>query len=305
MTNQNIQPTKIPVSNFYPPAQGQMAIGYQAGHAMQSYVPGAEQGYLFRREFVREYISWHNQPGELGMMIVGPTGSGKTTAVLAINHHLNIPTILVPCHRDMTLLELKGTMQFVTDPDTQQSITKLVYGPVAKAFKYGMTLILDENNLLDPGVNAGLNEIIRGNTLLIENTGEIIKRHPMFRIIATGNDWGRGDFEIRHAGIHQQNSAFLNRWWKFQMNYPGVDDEKEILSLKMPKLPEQIRNGMVDVAQAIRPIIRGVGDDAKAAQLDMDFSTRTLVEWADKTLRFHKAPKPGQICSGYRITSSL
>jgi cobaltochelatase CobS len=299
MSNQQTQPTMpnaiaLPVASFFPEAGNAKIFGYNPDHAFQSYVPKAEPGYVHRREFVREYVSWHNSPGESGLMIVGPTGSGKTTAIHAINHSLNIPTILVSCHRDMSLIELKGTMQFVTDPVSQQSITKFVYGPVAMAFKYGMTLILDENNLLDPGVNAGLNETVRGNTLFIEATGEMIQRHPMFRIIATGNDWGRGDGEIRNAGINQQNAAYLNRWWKFEMGYPTEDVEKKILAMKKPDLPEQLRDGMVSIANQIRPTIRGVGKDDRAANMDIDFSTRTLIDWADKTLRFHKAPNAVQ-----------
>jgi cobaltochelatase CobS len=294
MSNTNLTPVKKPVAEFFPQAGNAQILGYMPNHPYQSFVPQGEAGYIHRREFIREYVSWHNQPGEMGLMIVGPTGSGKTTAVLAVNHRLNIPTILVACHRDMSLIELKGTMQFVTDPDTKQSITKFVYGPIAMAFKFGFTLILDENNLLDPGVNAGLNEVVRGKTMLIEQTGELIHRHPMFRIIATGNDWGRGDAEVRLAGINQQNSAFLNRWWKFQMSYPTPEEERAILLKKKPKLPTDLIDGMVDIAQTIRPTIRGVASDDTAAKLDVDFSTRTVIEWADKTLRFNKAPNPVQ-----------
>ncbi len=291
---QPLVPIKLPVASFFPGAGKAQVYGYTMGHHLQDYVPKLEADYVYRREFVREYISWHNNPGELGFMIVGPTGSGKTTGVLAINHHLNVPTILVQCHRDMSLIELKGTMCFVTDKVSGQTVTKHVDGPLTMAFKYGMTLILDENNALDPGTNIGFNETVRGNTLFIEATGELVKRHPMFRIVCTGNDWGRGDAEARLAGINQQNSAYLNRWWKFKMDYPSAGEEKRILKMKAPHMPEALCDGMVDIAQAIRPTIRGVGENDKAAQLDIDFSTRTIIEWADKAFRFSGAKNPVQ-----------
>jgi cobaltochelatase CobS len=284
--------TQVPMS-FFAPAKNLTMLGYASEHQLKEYVPTEEKGYIFRSDFIREYRSWHNFPGEFGFMIVGPTGSGKTTAVLAVNHYLNIPTMLVSCHRDMSILELKGTMQFVTDPTTQQTVTKHQLGPVAFAFKHGLTLIMDEQNLLDPGVNAGLNETIRGKTLIIEATGEVIHRHPMFRYIATGNDWGRGDAEMRLAGINQQNAAYLNRFWKFQMNYPTKDVELSILKAQFAHvndgLPDRILQGMVDVAEAIRPCIRGIGPD-ETAVLDIDFSTRTLSFWADACYRFMTAP---------------
>lgn len=289
-TTVNSIATEVPMS-FFAPAPHITMLGYMPDHTLKNYVPAEEVGYIHRKDFIREYRSWHNNPGEFGLMIVGPTGSGKSTAVLAVNHHLNIPTILVSCHRDMSLLELKGTMQFVTDPVSQQTVTKHQLGPVAMAFKYGLTLIMDEQNLLDPGVNAGLNETIRGKTLVIEATGEVIQRHPMFRFIATGNDWGRGDAEMRLAGINQQNAAYLNRFWKFEMSYPERDTEIQIIRSKYPQLPSVIVEGMVDVAEVVRPCIRGIGPD-ETANLDIDFSTRTLLFWADVAVRFSQAPNP-------------
>ena len=263
-------------------------LGYKHGHEYQAAVPKADPSYILRKDFLREYRSWHNNCGEEGFMIVGPTGSGKSTAPLAINALLNIPTLLVPCHRDMTLLELKGNMQFVTDPMTNQTVTKYVLGPLARAFKYGLSIIMDEQNLLDPGVLTGFNEIIRGNTMLIEQTGEIIQRHPMFRYIATGNDWGRGDGEMRYAGINFQNTSNLQRFWKFSMGYPEAAVEEVILATKYPVLLEPIVKGMVSIANAVRSVTAGVGN-TKEASLEVDFSTRTLLSWADKTIRFQKA----------------
>lgn len=292
MTQQAVV-TQKNISEFFPPAGDASILSYESGHDFEHLVPEEEAGYVLRHGFVREYSSWHNNPGEMGFMIVGPTGSGKTTAVLAINHHLNIPTIVVSCHRDMTLLELKGSMAFVTDETTNQTVTQFKLGTLAMAFKHGFAVIMDENNMLEPDVNAGINEIVRGKTMLIEQTGEVIKRHPMFRIIATGNDWGRGDAEMRLAGVKMQNSAYLNRWWKFNMPYPDASIEEAILEGKHPNLPDVVRKGMVSVASLIRQSILGIGDDTKA-NLDVDFSTRTLLEWADKSLRFAKAPNPLQ-----------
>ena len=304
MTTNNIQPLAIDISTIIGQPGPIEMIGYEADHPNQEFVPKPEDNYLPQKEFVREYRSWHNSPGERGFFIVGPTGSGKTTGVLHLNSFLNIPTILVHCHRDKTMLELLGSMMFVMDESTgSQSVTQYVLGPVSKAFKFGFTLVLDELGSLDPGVSIGLNEIVRGNTLLIEETGEVIKRHPMFRVVATSNDWGRGDGATRLAGLQQQNAAFLRRWWLFERDYPHADEEKAILAQKYPSVPDVIRHGMVDVANRLRSVIIGVakGDDADRASLDVDFSTATLLNWCDTLLRFTRAPNPVQyaleICS--------
>jgi cobaltochelatase CobS len=294
MTQTNFSAKPIPLSVFYkhPGADKVTMLGYEKGHQFQKFVPEEEDGYVHVHDFIREYRSWHDNPGEMGFMIVGPTGCGKTTSVLAVNAKLNIPTLIVNCHGDMSMYELKGSMQFVTDPNSNQSVMKYKLGPLALAFKYGFTVVLDEFNLQDPDLNAGLNEIVRGKVLYIEQTGEIIKRHPMFRIIASGNDWGRGDGESRNVGMKMQNAAFLNRWWKFKATYPNSDVEEEILATKLPKLNKELIAGMVKVANFIRPAIRGVGNDEASTVLDVDFSTRTLIEWGDKSLRFYKTKNP-------------
>jgi cobaltochelatase CobS len=288
----NPKPILNNVGTIFPEFNGMQIKGYEPGHKFQHYVPKEEEGYVFRRDFLREYISWHNSHADdMGFMIVGPAGSGKTSAVKAINHHFNIPTIHIGFHRDTSLLELKGGMQFATDPNTKQTVTRYVYGPLTMAFKYGFTLILGENNTADPAVNNGLNDIVRGNVLTIEATGETIKRHPDFRAIADGNGWGRGDDELRYAGTVQQNSAYLDRWWKHTMSYPEPEVEREIIKSQCPALNDILLEGIVRVTERIRPLIRGVSKDPKAS-LDIEFSTRMLVFWARIMQDFPTAPYP-------------
>ena len=273
--------------------KGLTMLGYQQNHALQKDVPQKIEGYVFDRRFLREYRSWHNSPGERGFFIVGPTGCGKTTTIEAVNALINIPTLKVSCHPSMDVLDLKGQLIFKQIEGTPFPVSEYVYGPLARAFKYGYTLIMDENNLLQAGVNAGLNEVIRGDRLLIEQTGEVIHRHPMFRYIATGNDWGRGLGETRFGGLQEQNAAFLNRFWKFQVGYPTPEVEAQIIANRYPVLTKDISESMIKVANFIRPMICGVGDEGKAT-LEIDFSTRTLLDWVDTTLRFQGSENPLQ-----------
>lgn len=268
-------------------------LGYDEGHPCQDLVPEAEGNYQHRKDLIREYRSWHNDPGEFGFAVVGPTGSGKSTSILALNAMLNIPTLVVQCDRD-TSSELKSTMQFAADPDSGQTTSMIVLGSVARAFKYGFTVILEEAMYMDPGVLGGLNETVRGKTMIIEATGEVIKRHPMFRLVMTGNDWGRGDGALRLAGLQQQNAAFLNRFWKFGLGYPEATTETEIIKAKVPSLPDRVVELMVEVASRLREVIVGVAADSARATLDVDFSTRTLLLWAEATRRMNGAPHPVQ-----------
>ena len=82
-------------------------------------------------------------------------------------------------------------------------------------------------------------------------------------------------------------------------NYPSVDEEVAILNAKFPGSPDSVKGifeGMASVASRLRQVIVGVakGDDADRATLDVDFSTRTLLNWADGMMRFAKAGNPVQ-----------
>jgi cobaltochelatase CobS len=199
----------------------------------------------------------------------------------------------------MDLLDLMGSMNLTSVEGVHLPVSKHCYGPVSQAFKFGYTLIMDEQNLLDPGVACALNEVVRGDTLLIEATGEVIHRHPMFRYAATSNDWGRGHGETRFAGTNDQNAAFLNRFWKFAAGYPTQETEVKIITSKVPAIPEQMASAMVKVANFIRPQISGVGD---GGSLDFDFSTRTLLQWSDMTVRFTNPENPKPALYALEIT---
>ncbi|MCV5276267.1 CbbQ/NirQ/NorQ C-terminal domain-containing protein, partial [Escherichia coli] len=65
-------------------------------------------------------------------------------------------------------------------------------------------------------------------------------------------------------------------------------DERGVLERVVPRLPDNIRNGMVRIANEIRKLFMGEnGDDG---QISITMSTRTLVRWAKLTLQFRGAP---------------
>jgi len=268
-------------------------LGFREGHQYQHLVPYPEQAHAPVLEFVQEFATWFSVPEEQGFFIVGPSGVGKTTGVLHLLAEANVPTLKVGCHRDMTLLELIGNSQL--KEKNGASVSEFVYGPLAQAFKYGFTIVLEEMNLMFPDVLAGINEIVRGQTLLVEQTGEVIRRHPAFRIIAAGNSFGNGDAGSgKMHGAKAQNAAFLNRWWKFSMGFLDVQQEYNILKDKTQKVPPEILRGIINVAESIRDrsIYRNPGDQNA---LDLEFGTRTTITWAQTIDRFARAGMGGSI----------
>ncbi|MBK1720115.1 AAA family ATPase [Thiocystis violacea] len=218
-------------------------------------------------------------------LLTGPTGSGKTSLVCQIAARLNWPVQNVTCHGRMELTDLIG--QFVL----RGGSTEFVHGPLAVAMQQGHLLILNEIDLMDPSELAGLNEVIEGQPLVIaQNGGEVIRPHPTFRVIATGNSAGAGDTTGLYQGILRQNLAFLDRFRVMRCDYLEADVEIGVLEHTVPSLPREVGEKMIVVANEIRRLFLGEGE--AGSELTITMSTRTLVRWARLALTFRGAPQP-------------
>jgi cobaltochelatase CobS len=171
-----------------------------------------------------------------------------------------------------------------------------VHGPLAQAVRDGHLLILNEIDLMDPSELAGLNDIIEGQPLVIpQNGGEVIKPHPKFRLIATGNSAGQGDQSGLYQGVMQLNLAFLDRFRLMEVDYPEASVEQSILKslltgmgVPFDSVMENLTEKMIQVANEIRRLF--VGGTDGAGELSVTMSTRTLVRWTNLMIAYKRAP---------------
>ena len=245
-------------------------------------IPVRNDHYVFRREVLNSALAFLvNAEGD-GLYLTGPTGCGKTSGILQICARLNWPAQEVTAHGRMELSDLIGQFQLVNGS------TEFVHGPLAQAVKEGHVLVLNEIDLADPSELAGLNDIVEGAPLVIAaNGGEVIRPHPKFRLVATGNSAGSGDTSGLYQGVLRQNLAFLDRFRIIEVGYPDEAVERSILSKVAGQIPEAIRDRMVKVAGEIRRLFVG-GDTGN--DLTVTMSTRGLERWARLALRFKGAP---------------
>lgn len=248
------------------------------------YVPPVDTSYAFQ-ESARDIICWFLY-GNDALYLTGPTGCGKTSGIKQISARLNYPVFEVTGHGRLELADLlghlsvhKGTMEFE-------------YGPLSLAMRYGGLFLLDEIDLISPDVTAGLNGILDGSPLcLSENGGELIEPHPMFRFAATGNTNGSGDESGLYSGTLRQNLAFLDRFTVCEVGYPSEETEIALLTRKFPELPRSLCSTMVAFAGEIRRLF--VGGDGVTQQIEVTFSTRSLIRWAGLTLRYQSLARQG------------
>lgn len=250
------------------------------------FTPELNEKYLFHNSS-RDAVVWFMESSD-PLYIFGPAGSGKTSLIKQLAAKLNYPVFDITGHGRLEFPDMVGHL---TVEDSNMSFQ---YGPLALAMKFGGLFLLNEIDLLDPATAAGLNGILDGDPLCIpENGGEVIKPHPLFRFAATANTNGSNDETGLYQGTLRQNLAFMDRFWLCEIGYPKPKDERELLHRKTPGLPKTVRTKMVEYANEVRKLFMGEADGNYRNTIEVTFSTRTLIRWADLTVRFQPLARQG------------
>jgi hypothetical protein len=136
----------------------------------------------------------------LNVFLVGPAGTGKTTAAANVAKYLKVPFYATSVGPATTKGDLVGA------PNADGSWRETAF---LKAYRDGGIMLLDE---MDRGSAASLtylNMAVAGDFLPVGPV--MVPRHPDFRLVACGNTYGTGASR-QYVGASQLDAATLDRF---------------------------------------------------------------------------------------------
>jgi cobaltochelatase CobS len=210
-------------------------------------VPEINEGYVFRIDELKDVV--------MGIVLNIPTlvwgmhGTGKSTIVEQICARMGRPLLRVQ-HTDTT-----EEAHIVGQMVVRNGATEFDYGPLAEAMNKGWVYMADEYDFAHPAVIAVYQAVLEGKPLYIKEAPpaqRLVKPHPNFRFIATGNTNGSGDDTGLYSGTKIGNAAAYSRFGiTVQINYPDPSVEERILKGNVP-VTQDVCKKMVDFAGRIR-----------------------------------------------------
>lgn len=210
---------------------------------------------------------------DLPVMVVGPTGCGKSKTLLNMARALNQPLRRVNLFGDIRSADLLGEKSLEPDPETGESVVVWRDGVIPDCKRNGYWLLLDEIDACPASIGFTIQALLEpGHPLLLTgNNGEMVEEdRPGLRIFATANTLGKGDDAGIYAGTNLMNEATLDRFLVEQVDYLPARKEAEVLVKQ--GLPLAIAEKVVEAARLVRA-------GFKKSECTSTLSTRRLVAW--------------------------
>ncbi|KAL0216461.1 hypothetical protein P9112_008645 [Eukaryota sp. TZLM1-RC] len=169
------------------------------------------------------------------VLLIGGTGTGKTSCADFIATFLNNTLIHVSIHQHTDVVDLLGTIKPISTSTGTRF--KFIDGPLIEAMQNGNHILLDEISLADDAVLERLNSVLEAERSLTVNSSSeddsnsrFIESHDSFRIIATMNP--AGDY-----GKKELSPALRNRFCEIWVPDIGdLDDIRLVITAKLVDL---------------------------------------------------------------------
>lgn len=202
------------------------------------------------------------------VLLEGPTGSGKTSAVYAYAHARNMPLYSLSSSAGSEPSQFRG--RFI--PDGSGNF-KWQDGPMTDVARHGGILLINEVNFLRDAVASDFMGLLdkRRKVELLDNDGEVIYAPDDFLIVA--------DMNPDYRGTRELNAAFRNRF-AIQVVF-DYDDKIEAKLIRSKAVREMAKQFRADIARGMfeTPVSTNmlVEFERVALALNIPFAIRNFV----------------------------
>lgn len=156
----------------------------------------------------------------VNVMLVGPAGSGKTTAAVKAAQALGLPFYGTGA--------INSEYKLTGFIDAQGRIVSTAF---RQAFEHGGVFLFDEIDASLPGALLAFNAALANDWMDFPDAN--VKRHEDFRVIAGANTFGTGA-DRQYIGRNQLDAASLDRYAVIEWGYDEAL-EASLLGLPAPK----------------------------------------------------------------------
>lgn len=217
-------------------------------------------------EALRLWWEWNDTRAPL--YISGPTGCGKTSGVMQFLARVGARASTVTCRARMDKNDLIGSYTVC-----EQGGFIWQDGPASAAWRHGLVLVINEFTLAPPEVWVSANDILEGDALVNDRTGEVLARHPNTRVIITDNTAPGGD-ATDYLARNDQDASVIDRCWHIRLNYPDAGAEAAMLEAKLRPYTDSF--GPFE-AKAVRAAVRFARKSWESASLQCSHSVSCRV----------------------------
>lgn len=230
-----------------------------------SMVPDLDPRYVFNVDVLKTLIMGLEL--NIPVYVWGHAGCGKTTIYEQMAARTGRPMIRVQHTANMEEEHVLGGWRL------RDGKTVFELGLLGQAMKHGWLYLADEYDFGRPEVLSLYQPVLEGKPLIIKEADEanrVIRPHPGFRFVATGNTNGQGDETGLYQGTSMQNAANYERFGIVE-HMPYMDAALEVkLVAGQARIPEPDAEKLVDFANRIR------GEFA-SAKISNPISPRSLI----------------------------
>ena len=266
-----------------------------------------DDDYSFNPQFFEEFrMWWETENTAEPLYLSGPAGCGKTSGVMQFLAHVNAPAVTLTCRRRMDKYELIGTYM-------PQGDGKLVWvdGPALIACRTGAVLVINEMTSAPADVWVACNDLLEGDAIVVDRTGEVVPRHPNTRVIFTDNrPLGDGSETDQYLGRNAQDASVLDRCWHIACNFPKTDEQIELIWKKVSHLATGLDTDRArNIVRQVVQFAEEVRENRDRAYDNVSISNRGILRFVSMLFAFAKAPKkpenPVQLALGLTIANGL